>query len=149
MTEEYNISEIQLKYKPRPLSDTIKGSKDIYELLIDKVYDSDTIGYKETFKVLLLNNANRIIGFTTIAEGGLTATVVDLRVILQTALVSNATSIIITHNHPAGRKNPSIQDDMLTTKVAEACKAVELRLLDHIIVTPEDDYYSYCDEGRI
>ena len=149
MTEECNISEIQLKYKPRPLSDAIKGSKDIYELLINKVYDSDTIGYKETFKVLLLNNANRIIGFTTIAEGGLTATVVDLRIILQTALVSNATSIIITHNHPTGRKNPSIQDDMLTTKVAEACKAVELKLLDHIIVTPEDGYYSYCDEGRL
>ena len=149
MTEECNISEIQLKYKPRPLSDAIKGSKDIFELLIKKVYDSDTIGYKETFKVLLLNNANRIIGYTTIAEGGLTSTVVDLRVILQTALVANATSIIATHNHPSGVKRPSIQDVMLTTKIAEACKAVELKLLDHIIVTPEDGYYSYCDEGKL
>ena len=149
MTEECNISEIQLKYKPRPISNAIKGSKDIYELLISKVYDSDTIGYKETFKVLLLNNANKVIGYTTIAEGGLTSTVVDLRVILQTALVANATSIIATHNHPSGVKRPSIQDDMLTNRIKEACKAVELKLLDHIIVTPEDGYYSYCDEGKI
>ena len=85
----------------------------------------------------------------TITEGGLTSTVVDLRIILQTALVANATSIIATHNHPSGVKRPSIQDDMLTIKIAEACKAVELRLLDHIIVTPEDGYYSYCDEGKL
>ena len=149
MNTDSIISEIQLKYKPKPISDSIKGSQDIYNLLISKVYDEDTIGYKETFKILLLNNANKVIGYTTIAEGGLTSTVVDLRVILQTALVVNATSIIATHNHPSGVKRPSIQDDMLTSRIKEACKAVELRLLDHIIVTPEDGYYSYCDEGKL
>ena len=56
------LSEIQLKYRPQPLTDTMKGSKDIHDLLKKRVYDEDTIGYKETFKVLLLNNANKIIG---------------------------------------------------------------------------------------
>lgn len=149
MTTDNCISEIQLKYKPNPLSEQISGSKDIYDFLIDRVYDPDTIGYKESFKVLLLNNANRIIGYTTVADGGLTATVVDLRVVMQTALVTNSTAIICSHNHPNGRKQPSLQDDTLTKRIQEACKVLDIRLLDHIIVTPENGYYSYCDEGKL
>ena len=62
------VSEIQLKYQPQPLTETICGAKDIHQLLINRVFDADTIGYKETFKVLLLNNANKIIGYTTMVE---------------------------------------------------------------------------------
>lgn len=149
MNTDYIVSEIQLKYKPQPLTETIHGAKDIHKLLVNRVYDEETIGYKETFKVLLLNNANKIIGYTTISEGGLTSTIVDVRVIMQTALVSNATSIIITHNHPSGNPNPSGHDDNLTKKIKSACEILDIRLLDHIIVTPTDDYYSYCDEGRL
>ena len=143
------VSEIQLKYKPQPLTETINSAKDILKLLINRVYDEETIGYKETFKVLLLNNSNKIIGFTTISEGGLTSTIVDVRVILQTALVSNASAIILTHNHPSGNTHPSCQDDNLTKKIKAACEIMDIRLLDHIIVTPYDSYYSYCDEGRL
>ena len=149
MTQENCISEIQLKYKPNPLSEQISGSRDIYRFLLDHVYNEDTVGYKESFKVLLLNNSHKIIGYSTIAEGGLTATVVDIRVLLQTALVTNSTAIICTHNHPNGRKNPSLQDDTLTRKIQEACKVLDIQFLDHIIVTPEDGYYSYCDEGKL
>ncbi len=106
MTTDCIVSEIQLKYQPQPLTETINGAKDIHQLLINSVFDADTIGYKETFKVLLLNNANKIIGYTTISEGGLTSTIVDVRMILQTALVSNATSIILTHNHPVRQSTP-------------------------------------------
>lgn len=98
---------------------------------------------------MLLNNANKIIGYTTISEGGLTSTIVDVRMILQTALVSNATSIILTHNHPSGNPRPSGQDDSLTKKTKSACELMDIRLLDHIIVTPYDSYYSYNDEGRL
>lgn len=149
MSTSYIVSEIQLKYKPQPLTETINSAKDIRKLLINRVYDEETIGYKETFKVLLLNNANKIIGYTTISEGGLTSTIVDVRVIMQTALVSNASSIILTHNHPSGNTHPSCQDDNLTKKIKAACEIMDIRLLDHIIVTPYDSYYSYCDEGRI
>lgn len=149
MNTDYIVSEIQLKYKPQPLTETIHGAKDIHKLLINRVYDEETIGYKETFKVLLLNNANKIIGYTTISEGGLTSTIVDVRVIMQTALVSNATSIILTHNHPSGNPRPSIHDDNLTKKIKSACELMDIRLLDHIIVTPYDCFYSYCNEGRL
>lgn len=149
MTTDYIVSEIQLKYKPQPLTETICGAKDIHQFLINRVFDADTIGYKETFKVLLLNNANKIIGYTTISEGGLTSTIVDVRMILQTALVSSATSIILTHNHPSGNPHPSIHDDNLTKKIKSACELMDIRLLDHIIVTPHDSFYSYCNEGRL
>lgn len=149
MTTDCIVSEIQLKYQPQPLTESIYGAKDIHQLLISRVFDADTIGYKETFKVLLLNNANKIIGYTTISDGGLTSTIVDVRVIIQTALVCNATSIIITHNHPSGNPHPSGQDDSLAKKIKAACELMDIRLLDHIIVTPYDSFYSYCDEGRL
>lgn len=149
MTTDCIVSEIQLKYQPQPLTETINGAKDIHQLLIKRVYNEETIGYRETFKVLLLNNSNKIIGYTTISDGGLTSTIVDVRVIIQTALVCNATSIIITHNHPSGNPRPSGQDDSLTKKIKAACELMDIRLLDHIIVTPCDSFYSYCDEGRL
>lgn len=149
MTTDCIVSEIQLKYQPQPLTETINGAKDIHQLLINRVFDADTIGYKETFKVLLLNNSNKIIGYSTISAGGLTSTIVDVRMILQTALVCNATSIILTHNHPSGNPRPSGHDDNLTKKIKSACELMDIRLLDHIIVTPYHSYYSYNDEGRL
>ncbi len=149
MKTDCMVSEIQLKYRPQPLTETISGSKEIYHLLKTRIYDEDTIGYKETFKVLLLNRGNKIIGYTTVSEGGLSSTIVDVRVILQTALISNATSIIVSHNHPSGNIKPSYQDDNITRKIKNACELMDIRLLDHIIVTPEDSYFSYCDEGRL
>lgn len=149
MNTDCRVAEVQLKYKPQPLTETIQSSTALHKFLINRVYDEETIGYKETFKVLLLNNANKIIGYTTISEGGLTSTVVDVRVVMQTALVTNATSIILTHNHPSGTTYPSSQDDALTRRIKEACKLMDIRLLDHIIVTPFDGFYSYCDEGRL
>lgn len=149
MNTDCRVAEIQLKYKPQPLTESIRNSEDLHKFLISRVYDDETIGYKETFKVLLLNNSNKIIGYTTISEGGLTSTIVDVRMIMQTALVSNATSIILTHNHPSGNPRPSVHDDNLTKKIKSACELMDIRLLDHIIVTPYDCFYSYCNEGRL
>ncbi len=149
MTTDSIVSEIQLKYQPQPLTESIHGAKEIHKLLKNRVFDADTIGYKESFKVLLLNQANKVIGYTTISDGGLTATVVDVRVVMQTALVTNATSIILAHNHPSGNIYPSSQDDSLTKRIKSACELMDIRLLDHIIVTPFDRFYSYCDEGRL
>lgn len=149
MTTDCIVSEIQLKYQPQPLTESIHGAREIHQLLINRVFDPDTIGYKETFKVLLMNNANKIIGYTTVSEGGLTSTIVDIRVVLQTALVTNATTIILAHNHPSGHPYPSGQDDTLTKKIKAACDLLDIRLLDHIIVTPYQSFYSYCDEGRL
>lgn len=149
MNTDCIVSEIQLKYRPQPLTETLCSPKEIHQLLIKRIFDEETIGYKESFKVLLLNQANRLIGYTTISEGGLTSTVVDIRVVMQTVLVSNATTIVLAHNHPSGNTRPSGQDDSLTRKIRSACELMDIRLLDHIIVTPFGDYYSYSDSGRL
>lgn len=149
MTLDLRVAEVQLKYRPRPLTESITASKDLHKLLVKSVFDSDTIGHKEAFKVLLLNNFNKIIGFFNVSEGGLTSTIVDVRVVMQAALLTNATAIVLTHNHPSGNPNPSGQDDSLTQRIKDACKLMDIRLLDHIIVTPFDTYFSYCDEGRL
>lgn len=149
MRTDCEVAEVQLKYKPKTLSETVRSSSEINRLLKERVFDEDTIGYREYFKILLFNQANRLIGYSTISEGGLNYATVDIRVIMQTALVSNAVSIVIAHNHPSGTISPSSQDDGLTRKIKSACEIMGIRLLDHIIVTPYEGYYSYCDHGRL
>lgn len=149
MNKDNCVAEIQLKYKPKMSPQLVTSSTDIYQFLMNRVYDEDTIGYKESFKVLLLNNSLKVIGFATVSEGGLTATIVDVRVVMQVALVCNATAIVLTHNHPSGITCPSVQDDNITRQIKEACKIMNISLIDHVIVTPFDGYYSYSDQGRL
>ena len=98
--------------------------------------------------MLYLNQAKEVIAYNTISEGGLTETAVDVRLILQGALLTNATQIILAHNHPSGNLKPSSQDDMLTKKVQKACEIMRVGFTDHLILSLEG-YYSYRDEGRI
>lgn len=98
--------------------------------------------------VLLLNNMNRVIDHVKVGSGGLTATVVDVRIIIREALMKRATAIAVCHNHPSGSIKPSREDDRLTANLADACKVMNIRMLDHIILT-DTDYYSYNDEGRL
>ena len=93
--------------------------------------------------------ANQLIGYFKLSSGGLTSTIVDTRIIFSVALKSLATNIIISHNHPSGNMVPSTQDDDLTRKINEAGKILDITLLDHVIVSPQFDYFSYADEGRL
>lgn len=104
--------------------------------------------HREVFAVLFLNRANKIIHFEIVSEGGITGTVADPRVILKKALVENAVSLILCHNHPSGSLKPSRADEDLTYKIAEAAKLLDIRVLDHIIVS-EMGYYSFADEGLL
>ncbi len=103
---------------------------------------------KEVFGVLYLNQANKIIQFEIISEGGFTATIADPRIIFKNAFTHNATAIILAHNHPSGSLKPSAADIQLTDKIKSAAAFLEIRLLDHIIVS-ENGYYSFADEGKI
>ncbi len=103
---------------------------------------------EETAQVLLLNNALKLIECVQLSSGGLTETAMDVRVVMRHALLRNATTIVLAHNHPSGRMHPSRQDDEVTAQIAAACKTMRIRLLDHLIVT-ERGYYSYADEGKI
>ena len=102
----------------------------------------------EEFHVLLLNQSATIIDSVRIGVGGLTETVVDVRVILREALLKRATALILCHNHPSGNLRPSTHDDRLTRQVQEAARLLNLSLADHVIFT-DNGYYSYADEGRL
>lgn len=145
------VSELTISYKPKVKpSDrcSIRFSQDAYKLLMEQAFNDDILEYKEYFKLVLLNGANKVLGITTISEGGMDGTVVDVRLIMQTALLAHSSSIILAHNHPSGQLKPSPQDDRITKKIKEAAKLMDIRIQDHLIVTG-DNYYSYADEGRL
>jgi len=100
----------------------------------------------EVFAVIFLNRANKIKHFEIVSEGGITGTVADPRVILKKALDEDAVSIVLCHNHPSGSLKPSRADEELTSKIKEAAKYFDIRVMDHIIVS-ESGYYSFADEG--
>lgn len=100
----------------------------------------------EEFWVLYLNNSNKVIHKSQLSKGGLTGTVVDVRLIFKTAFEHNAISIILTHNHPSGKLLASDADIQITKKIKEASKHLEINVLDHIIIT-ENGFYSFNDEG--
>lgn len=122
----------------------ITSSQSIYDLMAEKLRDLHT----EECHVILLNNALRLIGTKCVSRGGLTGTTVDVRLVLREALLARATSIALCHNHPSGTLKPSRADDELTRRVSEAAAQVDLKLIDHLIIT-DGAYYSYNDEGRL
>lgn len=147
----YKVCDVKLTYSTKVKSSeraVIKTSKDAYTLLLEHIYDPDTIEHKEYFKVMLLNRANKVLGVSHISEGGINETSADIRIIMQAAILGNASGIILSHNHPSGSKQPSCQDDQLTNRVNKAAKLFNISLLDHIIVT-DSGFYSYADEGKI
>jgi len=143
------LSEIEVSYRPKkahhPL---IKSSADAYFHLL-KFFPEETISLQESFVVLYTNRANRIIGVYELSKGGITGTVADPRLVLSVALKTAATGVILAHNHPSGNLQPSIQDKDITKKIQEACKMLDITLLDHLIVVPEDAYFSFADEGLL
>jgi len=102
----------------------------------------------EVFAVLFLNRANKIISFQIISTGGLTGTVADPRVILKKAIEQEATSIVLSHNHPSGSLKPSRADEELTQKIRLAATYLDIKVVDHIIVSDEG-YFSFADEGLL
>lgn len=102
----------------------------------------------EQFWILLLSQAGKPIREVKIGQGGLSATAVDVRLVMKAALDHLASAIILFHNHPSGNLKPSTQDDTLTQKIKEGARLFDIRVNDHIIVT-DGDYYSYNDNGRL
>jgi DNA repair protein RadC len=102
----------------------------------------------EVFGLLFLNKSNKIIQFEIISEGGITATVADPRVILKKAVLAEAINIVLCHNHPSGSLLPSKADEDLTYKIKEGAKLLDIRVLDHIIVSSEG-HFSFADRGMI
>jgi len=122
----------------------ITQSKDIFELFQPILGDLP----HEEFWILLLNRSNRIIEKIKISQGGISGTVIDVKIILKQALEKLSSSLILCHNHPSGNKNPSNADDSITSKLKNAAEFFDIQVLDHIIIA-DLEYFSYADEGKL
>lgn len=147
----FDVSEVKLTYKskvPATERKQISSSKDAFDILYSN-WDAETIEYCEEFKTLLLNRANKVLGIITISTGGVSGTMVDIKMIFQAALKANASAIIVSHNHPSGNKQPSGADTKITRKISDAGKLLDINVLDHLILVPEQAYFSFADESLL
>ncbi len=115
-----------------------------YNLMRDKLMGLD----HEEFWAIYLNNAKRVIARTRISQGGTTATVVDVKIVLRNALDHLAAAIILVHNHPSGTLRPSRQDDAITERITKAAALIDVHVVDHIIFT-KNGYLSYNEAGKM
>jgi DNA repair protein RadC len=120
----------------------ITSSKDAFNIMQPIIGDLE----HEEFWVLFLNNSNKVLAKNQISKGGLTATIVDVRLLFKQALELTAVAIIVCHNHPSGKLKPSTADIQLTQKIKQAGNTLDVKVLDHLIIT-EKDYFSFADEG--
>lgn len=120
----------------------ITGSKDVFHTMQPIIGDLS----HEEFWVLFLNNSNKVLAKHQVSKGGLTATVVDVRLLFKQALELFSVAIIVCHNHPSGKLKPSDADLHLTQKIKNAGTTLDIKLLDHLIIT-ENAYFSFADEG--
>jgi DNA repair protein RadC len=143
-----NIAEIQISYSPtikKQFRIKITKSSHAYESLINS-WDKNTLELQEEFKIILLNNANEILGIHNLSKGSTNGVNVDLKLLFAVALKSCATSIIVSHNHPSGILTASESDIAMTKKIKKAGELLDISLLDHIIVT-KDGFYSMVDNN--
>lgn len=123
---------------------SIKSSRDAYEILYPLLSDLD----HEEFWVLYMNKANRVFKSERHTVGGTASTIVDIKILIRNTIQNNASAIIIAHNHPSGNNMPSEADITITKKLKDACKLMEIALLDHVIICNRE-YYSAADNGII
>lgn len=145
------IAEVKLSYATKVKSSDrpLISSSSFAAELFKNSWDTNTIEHVETMKLMLLSRANRVLGITTLSTGGTSGCVVDVKTVFQYALLSHASAIIMAHNHPSGNKQPSESDKLITRKVKEAGKVMDIQLLDHLIITPYESYYSMGDNGDL
>jgi len=145
----FTIPEITVSYKDNVKASeraVVSSSQDIAKIMA--VAFEDCMEHHEEVNVLFLNRANRVLGISNVAKGGIYGTFVDVKIILQTALKVSASYIAISHNHPSSSIRPSADDLVLTRSIKKGCEAVGIKLLDHVIMT-EESYCSFADEGLL
>ena len=143
------VNEISISYKEKIRtikSHSIKSSGEAAKLFHDS-WNMDTIGFQETFKVLLTNNANKIKGVYQLSTGSITGTLIDMRILFAVIIKTLSVNVILAHNHPSGKLLPSEADKRITEKIQGAAKFFDVKVLDHLIIVPSGDYYSFADNG--
>ena len=150
-TLQITIAEVKLVYRTKVKASEmlqIRCSKDAFDIFMGS-WDLDSIEHVEEFKLMLLTRSNKVLGIASISKGGINGTVTDIRIILQYAIKSNASGIIICHNHPSGNLQPSESDQAITRKIKDSGLLMDVQLLDHLIITSEENYYSFANNGLV
>lgn len=143
-----NVAEIKVAYSTNETHKIkITSGEDAYKIFLSS-WDMDIIELQEEFKVLLLNRSNHVLGIYPLSRGGITGTVVDLRLIFGVALKCNASVIMLCHNHPSGKLFPSDADIFITNKIKKCADLLDITLMDHIIISKEW-FYSFVREGNL
>ena len=141
-TKMYKAAEVKLTYvtkNPTSHRIPIKTAEDA-ACLFFMVWDITTIEHVEEVKMILLNRANQVLGVVHLSKGGLSGSIIDTRIILQYAIKANASAVILAHNHPSGNLGASDADISITKRVRDALELMEIKLLDHLILTYEEKY---------
>lgn len=142
------IAEIKVSYSTNQ-ADKIKLTKcnEVFDFILSN-WNLDIIEFQEECKVILLNRANFVLGIYNLSKGGISGTVVDIRIILSVALKCNASGIILVHNHPSESMKPSEADKQITRKLKDACVLLDISLLDHLIIC-RNSFFSFAESGLI
>jgi DNA repair protein RadC len=147
-----NLGEVTLNYKyhnpsikDRPLITNASDAVEVIKLVIDM----QRIALQEQFIVIYLNQANKVIGTMNVFSGSIKSTVIDIKLILASGILLMSSGIIVAHNHPSGNLKPSREDLALTKRLSTALQYMEMKLVDHFIITPDDDYLSFANEGLL
>ena len=122
----------------------ITSSKSVFELMQPIIGELQ----HEEFWIIYLNNSNKVIQKNQLSKGGITGTLVDVRLVLKSALEVGATGLVLAHNHPSGTLKPSDADKQITNKLKVAAESLDIKVLDHLIIT-ENAYFSFADEGML
>lgn len=140
------VAEIKVSYSTRNShKEKITSGENAYCVFL-RSWSKNTIELQEEFKVMMLNNSNEVLGIYSMSKGGITGTVVDVRLIFAVALKCNATCIILAHNHPSGKLKPSDNDITITKKIKLGSEILDIKLLDHLIIT-KTGFYSFQENG--
>ena len=140
----YDLKKIQTDFPKAKIT----SSKDCDRFI--RQFYGDDIDVFESFFVLMLNNSNNTLGYAKISQGGITGTIVDVRIVAKYCVDSLATACILAHNHPSGKKQASISDKDITQKVKKALELFDIKVLDHIILMPDNgEYLSFADDNLL
>lgn len=142
VTKLYELKKIQSEFPQVKILTSLESVNFIRQ------FYGDDLEIFESFFILLLNRANKTIGYAKISQGGITGTVVDVKLIAKYAIDSLASSVILAHNHPSGNLQPSQADKDITSKIIKGLNILDVQVLDHVILTA-DEYYSFADNGLL
>jgi DNA repair protein RadC len=148
MKTNTKVAELLVSYSAHIVSEQkISNSRETYSLIINH-WNLDTIEMLEDVKILLLNKSNKVLGVYDLSKGGMSSSIIDVKIVVSIALKTLASGIIIAHNHPSGNLNPSKADIDITKKLKSACNLMDITVLDHLIIS-KDNYYSFADDGLL